>query len=77
MSSETKDPQKRQNWGQDWDSRMAEAPRSNEMTDAAEKMEREEKPTESDKTLQGMQEISARLSEAMSSVSDEEKEPMK
>lgn len=77
MSSETKDPQKRQNWGQDWDSRMEEAPRSNEMTDAAEKMDREEKPTESDKTLQGMQELSAGISEAMSSVSDEEKEPMK
>lgn len=72
MSSETKDPQKRQNWGQDWDSRMAEAPRNNEMTDAAEKMEREEKPTESGKTMQGMQELSAGISEAMAENLDKE-----
>ncbi len=77
MSSETKGPKKQQNWGQDWDFRMAEAPRSNEMTDAAEKMEREEKPTESDKMLQGMQEISAGLSEVMAVQTDEEKEPRK
>jgi hypothetical protein len=56
---------------------MAEAPRSNEMTDAAEKMEREEKLTESDKTLQGMQELSAGLSEVMAVQTDEEKEPRK
>ncbi|MHB8354487.1 MAG: hypothetical protein ACYDCF_08660 [Burkholderiales bacterium] len=76
MSSETKGTKKRQNWGQDWDSRMAEAPRSNEMTDAAEKMEREEKPTESDKVTQGIREISAEMSAALAVETDEE-EPQK
>ena len=65
MKEQIKQGHQPQNWGQDWDTRMAEAPHSNEMTSAMEKMERSEPMRPHDQVVESMREISAGLSEML------------
>lgn len=63
MKNETNDGAR--NWGQDWGTRMAEAPRDNAMTSALKKMERSEPMRPHDQVEEGMREISAGLSDLL------------